>query len=102
MRFQRFFILSHPLLLYLLYFLSSYESYSLDDESDDDGSDSGSSGECAFNFRFDDSVGRFSGVGSVFFGPIGVDSNCEVATFVVFVPLGVESKNGQLIEMFWH
>ena len=97
-----FFILLHPLLLDLLYFLSSYESDLLDDESDDNGSDSGSSGACPFPFRFDDSVGRFSGVGFVFFVPIGVKSNCEVVTFVMFVPLGVECKYGQLIEMFWH
>ena len=55
-------------LLYSLHLMVLDEIYSLDDECDNDGSDSGSSGMCAFIFRFDDSVGRVSGVGSgVFF-----------------------------------
>ena len=29
-----------------------------------------------------------------------VEPNCNVVTFVVFVPIGVESKGGRLIEMF--
>ena len=29
--------------------------------------------------------------------PIG-----DVVKFVLFIPIGVESKGGQLIEMFWH
>ena len=90
-----------PLLLDLLYLLSSDESDLLDDESDNDGSDSGSAGTCTFPFRFDESVGRVCGVGSGIFFPIEVDSKCDVFTFVMFVPIGVESKGGQIIEMFW-
>ena len=76
----------------------------LDDESDDDGSDSGSSGTyyfCAFSLRFDDYVGSVSGLGSGIFVPTGFDSKCYIFEFVVFVPIGVESKVGRLIEMFW-
>ena len=51
------------MLLNFLHFLSSYKSYLLNDESDDDGSDSGSSGMCSFPLRFDDPVGRVSGLG---------------------------------------
>ena len=53
----------------------------LDDEYDDDGSDSRSAGTCTFPFRFGDSVGhavdsagRFRGIGSSSFFPIGIDS----------------------------
>ena len=35
------------------------------------------------------------------FSPIGVDSKSENFMFVVFVPIGVDSIGGQLIEMFW-
>ena len=59
-----FLFLSRPLILDFLYLLSLDESDFLDDESDNDGSDSGSSGMCAFPFRFGDSVGCVSGVGS--------------------------------------
>ena len=38
--------------------------------------------------------------GLTFFS-IGVKSNFVVVMFVVFVPIGVDSKGGQLIEMFW-
>ena len=66
----------------------------LDDHSDDGGSDSRSSGTCAFPFCFDDSVGCVSGVGSGMFFPIGVEENCDVILFVLFVPIGVEYKGG--------
>ena len=72
--------LSHLLLLDFIYFLSSDESDLLDDESDNDGSDSGSSGTCALPFHFYGSIGRVSCVGSVFFVPVGVESNCDVVT----------------------
>ena len=91
MCFRNFFFLSHPLILDLLYFLSSDKLESLDDESDNDGSYSGSSRTCAFPLRFGDSVGRFSGVGYGVFIPIGVDSNCEMFTFFVFITIGVDS-----------
>ena len=79
----------HPLLLDLLYLLSLDESDLPNDESDDDGSDSGSSGMCAFSFRFDNSFGRVSGVGSGVFVPIGVESKCDVFMSFVFVPIVV-------------
>ena len=85
----------------LLDFLSLYESDSLDDESDNNGSDSGSSGTCNLPCLFDDSVDCVIGLGSGIFVPIGVRSKCDVVTFVVFVPIVVESKGGQLIEMIW-
>ena len=62
--------LSRLLLLDLLYFLSSEESDLLDDESGDDGYVSWSSGTCAFSLRFDEFVGRVSGLGSGIFVPI--------------------------------
>ena len=77
------------MLLDLLHFLSSDESYSINEESEDDGSDSGYVGTCPFPFRFGDSVGRVCGVGSGVFVPIGVKSNSEVVPFAVFVPIGV-------------
>ena len=51
----------------------------------------------AFPLRFDDSVGRVSGLGSGVFSPTGVDSKCDIFSFVVSVPKGVESKGGRLI-----
>ena len=74
--------------------MSSEKSYSLDDKSDNDGSDSKSSGTCTFPFHFDDSVGGVSGMGSVVFVPIVVESNCGVVALVVFTSIGVESKGG--------
>ena len=70
---------------FVLYFLSSDESDSLNDKSDELGSDSGSSGMyyfCAFSLRFDESVVRV----------LGSD---------VFAPTGFESKGGRLLELFW-
>ena len=75
--------------------LSSDESYFLDC------SDFGSSGTCAFPYCFDDSVGRVSGVGSSVFVPVLVGSNFDVVTLVVFVLMGVKSKGGGLIKIFW-
>ena len=78
-----------------------------DNESDDDGSDYRSAGTCNFPFRSDQSVGRVgesvgcvSGMGSGIFFQIGIESIGEVVLLVVFVPKGVESKGGQLIEIF--
>ena len=89
------------LLLNLLHFLSSDKSHSLDDESDDAGSDSGSTGKCAFPFRFDDPVGHVYGVGFGVFFPIAIKSNCEVVLLIVFTPIGVNTKDGRPIEIFW-
>ena len=76
-----FLFLSHILLLYFLYLLSSDEPDSLDDESDDDGSDSRSSGTyyfTAFSLNFDHSVGSVRGLGSGIFVPTGVESKCDI------------------------
>ena len=103
------------LLLYFLPFLLSDESDSLDDESEGDGSDSGSAGKCAFHFRFeesvahvdkssgcvDESVGLVCDVGSRIFVLIGIESFGDNFPLVVFVPIGLESKGGRLIEIFW-
>ena len=70
-----FFLLSRPLLLDLLYLMSSEESDYLNDESDDGGSESGSSGTCAFPFCFYNYVGHVGGVGSgIFFN--GISLSC--------------------------
>ena len=89
--------------------LPAYESDLHDDESDDDGSDSGPTGTCAFTFCFEESVGRVDnstghvrGMGSVVSPPIVVESIGDVVLLVVFVPIGVESKGGRHIEIFWH
>ena len=80
----------------------------LDDESDNDGYDPGSAGTCAFHLRFeesvgcvDDSVGRVHGVGSGVFVPKGIESIGDVVPLVVSIPIGVESKGGRLIALFW-
>ena len=92
--FRQFFFLPRLFLLYYLYLLSLDESDFLDDKSDDDGSDSRSSGTCYSPLRFDNSFGRVSVLGSGIFIPIGIESNCDVFVFVVFVSIGVESKGG--------
>ena len=53
-----------------------------------------------FSFRFENSVGRVRDVGYGAFSPIIIESNCYVVLLVVFLPIGVESKGGQLIEIF--
>ena len=79
-----------------------------DDESDNDGSGSGSPNTCTFPFcsgksigSVGKSIGRVSGVGSGLFVLTGIESIGDVFPLVVFVPRGVESKGGQLIEIFW-
>ena len=91
----------------LLSLVSFDELDSFDDDSDDNGSGSGSSSMCAFPFSSDESigrvvesVGRVSGVGYGIFVPTGIDSIGDVVLLVLFVPKGVESKSGQLIEIF--
>ena len=80
---------------------------SSNDESDNDGSDSRFAGMCAFTFCFNESVGhvgeyvgRFSVIESVIFVLTVIESIGNVVPLVVFVPKGVESKSGQLIETF--
>ena len=51
------------------------------------------------SLRFDDSLGRVSGLGPGVFVPTVVESKCDIFAFVMFVPIGVESKGVQLIEM---
>ena len=89
------------LLLDFLYLLSSDESDSLDDESDNDASDFLYVGMCTFPFCFEDSVGPICGVGYDVFFPIGNDSNCDIFSLVVFIPIVVYSKGSRLIEIFW-
>ena len=84
-----------------LYLLSSDGSNSLDDESDNDWYYSGSSGTCDFPFHFEKSVGRDSFLGSGVFVPIRVKSKYDVFAFVMYVLIGVESKVGRLIQIFW-
>ena len=79
-----------------------------DDESNDDESRSGSPGTCDFPFYSDEfidsvckSVGRVSGVGFDVFLPTGINSIGDVVLLVMFVPRGVKSKGGRLIECFW-
>ena len=112
---QRFFFVSNFLLLNVLQFLSMEKSDSLDDESVKGGSYSGSAGTCAFFCFFEefvdcaddsvdpveDSVGRDCGVGSEIFVLIVIESISEVIPLIVFVTIGVDSKGGQLIEIFW-
>ena len=78
------------------------------DESDNEGYGSGSPGKCAFPFcsgKSIGSVGKYvggvSGVGSGIFVLTGIDSIGDFVSLFVFVPSGVESKGGRLIELFW-
>ena len=84
--------------------MSSEESYLINNKSDDCRSDSGSSGTYsfpAFYLRFDNSVGYVSGLVSGIFILAGVESKCDFFAFVMFIPIGVESKGGRPIKMFW-
>ena len=65
----------------ILYFLSSDESYSSEDESENDGSESRSSGTyafCDFYLCLDNSVGSVSSLGSGVFAPTGIESKCDI------------------------
>ena len=80
----------------------------LNNESDYDGSGSRSPGSCAFIFFYikyvgsaGESVGSVSGIDSHNFFPTGIESVGDVVSLLVFVPRGVESKGGRLIESFW-
>ena len=72
--------------------LSLGESDLLDDKSDNDWSYSGSSGTCTFPLCFYEPVGRLSGLGSVVFVPIEVDSKCDVVTFLFLFQKESSSK----------
>ena len=85
-------------LLELLFF---DELYLFDDDYEHDGSGSGSPGMCDFPFFYRKSVGSVSGVGSEVFVPTGIKSIGDVVLLVVFVPRGVDSKRGRIIELFW-
>ena len=83
------------------------KSYSFDDESEDNGSESGSTGTCTFPFRFEDyvgrvenSVGRVRGMVSGVLFTIGIKSIGDIVLLIMLVPIGVESKGGQLVEIF--
>ena len=76
----------------------------LDDEYDDDGSDYGFSGTYYFpalSLHFYNYVGHISGLRSIIFVPTGDKSKCDIFAFVVFIPIGVKYKVGQLIKIFW-
>ena len=82
--------------------MSLDQLYFFGGECDNDGSGSGSPG--TFNFSFfstGEYVGIVLGVGSGDFVPTGIDSLVDIVQLVVFVPRGVESKGGRLIESFW-
>ena len=92
-----FLFLSYRLIFDFMYLLSLDESDSLDDESDDDVSDSGSSGTYYFHalsLRFENCVGSVSGLESVVFVPTALESKYDIFVFVVFIPIGVDSKGG--------
>ena len=86
--------------LCLRHFLFLSHFFFLDDESTKNGSGSGSSGTCNFPFFPVNSVGHFSYVGSGIFVPTVIESIGDIVLLIVFVPIGVESKVGQLIERF--
>ena len=76
----------------------------IDDESDGDGSESGYHGTYsfrAFSFHFRDYVGNVSGLESGICARTGVESKYDIFAFEVFIPIGLKSKVGQIIEMFW-
>ena len=89
--------------------LSPDKSDLLNDESGDYGSDSWSAGTCTFSFcfeepagRVDDSISRVHDMGSGVFVPTRIESIGDFVPLVVLIPIGIESKGGQLIELFWH
>ena len=88
------------MILDLLYLPSSEELDSINDESAYNGPDSGFFGTFSFPLCVDVSVGLVCGLESGVFIPKVVEYKCDVFAFFVFVPIGVESKGGQLIDMF--
>ena len=88
--------------MYFRHFFFLPRFFFFDDESGNDGSGSGSSGTCTFPFYSENYVGCVSGVGSVVFVPIGIESIGDVVPLVMLLSIGVESKVGRLIEIFLH
>ena len=88
-------------LIDLLDLLSFDELYLFAGEYDDDGYGSGSPGMCTFSFCSGKSVGFVSGVGSGVFFLTRIESIGDVVPFFFSVPIGVKSKGGRLIELFW-
>ena len=64
------------------------------------GLDTGPLVRTIFRF-FGKSVGSVSGVGSGNFVPTGTESIGDVVSLFLFVPRGVESKGGRLMELYW-
>ena len=86
-----------------LYFLSLDKSDILYDDSEELDSDSISSGMyyfCGFSLRFGDYVGSVSVLGSDIFAPTRVESKGNIFASGAFIPTGVKSKFGRLLEMF--
>ena len=81
--------------------LSFDKIYLFNDESDNDGSGSGSPGTCDFPFFAGNYVGHVGHIVSGVFVLTGIKSIGDVVMLVVFVPRGVKSKGGRLIELFW-
>ena len=103
-----FFFLLCLFLFDLLEFVSFDILNFFDDDYDNDGSGSRFPGTCDFPFCSDEYVGstgesiaHVRGVGSRFFPPTVNESIGDVVPLVVFVPIGVEYKGGQLIEIFF-
>ena len=95
------FFFSSPFFLFHLLELISFDKFNFfDDESDDDGSGSGSPSTYAFPFCSGKSVVIVSGVGSSDYVPTGIDSIGDFVQLFMFLPRGVESKGGGLIEIF--
>ena len=76
-----------------------FEKLDFFDESENDGSGSGSPGTSVGSAG--ESVGSVNGVGFGNFVPTGIESLGDVFTFVMFAPIGVESKGGRIIGSFW-
>ena len=85
------------LCLQRFFFLSRFFLFDVD--SDNDRSVSWLPGTCTFPFFSGNYVGRVSGVGSGVFVPTGIKSIGDVVPLVLFVPIGVDSKVDQLIEI---
>ena len=87
--------------MYFLRFFFLLRFFFFDNESDIDGSGSGSSGTCAFPFFSGNFVGCVSSVGFGVFVLIGIESIDDIVPSFVLKTLGVYSKVGRLIEIFF-
>ena len=86
---------------YLLELVSFDELDLFNDESGNNGSGSGFPDTYAFPFCSRKSVGSVRVIGSGNFVLTGIESIGDVVPLFVFVAIGVESKGGRLIELFW-